>query len=348
MVTATAAVAPERAGVPGHDPASGQSTVTVRLFDADRTDSVLELTPALARRLNDRQLLWIDVRGPLDAATADDIARRMRLKPRTRRVLTADPEGPYIALHGSYFHIRVETEADHRPAADAPRWLDLIASKGIVISSHREPIELLKGLDERFENDSTLGSIDGPAFVHTVLSGVVTSYFRAVDAIEDAVDELDGRALRMRPGKDILADLVGLRRRIARLRRAISDQREIFAALGAADFSATIPGDDPADFAALADRFENALRAVEDSRDLLIGSFDVFMTRTAQGTNDVMKVLALATVLLLPGSLIAGLLGMNVDVPLPKDGTFSFWLVVVAIVGLAAAVLAVARARRWI
>ena len=152
----------------------------------------------------------------------------------------------------------------------------------------------------------------------------------------------------MRPGKDILADLVGLRRRIARLRRAISDQREVFAALGAADFSASIPGDDPADFAALADRFENALRAVEDSRDLLIGSFDVFMTRTAQGTNDVMKVLALATVLLLPGSLIAGLLGMNVDVPLPKDGTFSFWLVVVAIVVLAAAVLFVARARRWI
>ena len=347
-MTATAAVAPERAAPRPRDRTPGQSTVTVRLFDADRTDSVLELAPALSRRLSDRQLLWIDVRGPLDAVTADEIARRMRLKPRTRRALVEETEGPYIALHGSYVHIRVETEADHGPAADAPRWLDLIASKGIVVSSHREPIELLRGLDERIENDSTVGSINGPAFVHVVLNGVVTSYFRAVDAIEDAVDDLDGRALRMRPGNDLLADLVGLRRRIARLRRALSDQREVFAALGAADFSAAIPGDDPADFPALADRFENALRSVEDSRDLLIGSFDVFMTRTAQGTNDVMKVLALATVLLLPGSLIAGLLGMNVDVPLPKDGTFSFWLVVVAIVVLAATVLIVARARRWI
>jgi len=50
------------------------------------------------------------------------------------------------------------------------------------------------------------------------------------------------------------------------------------------------------------------------------------MTRTAQRTNDVMKVLALATVLLLPGSLIAGLLGMNVIVPLDKDSPLSFWL----------------------
>ena len=72
------------------------------------------------------------------------------------------------------------------------------------------------------------------------------------------------------------------------------------------------------------------------------------MTRTAQRTNDVMKVLALATVLLLPGSLIAGLLGMNVTVPLSKDDPSSFWLVVGAIVVLAIAVLVLARYRRWI
>ena len=72
------------------------------------------------------------------------------------------------------------------------------------------------------------------------------------------------------------------------------------------------------------------------------------MTRTAQRTNDTMKVLALATVLLLPGSLIAGLLGMNVTVPLAQDNPMSFWIVVVAIAVLATVVLLFARARRWI
>ena len=59
------------------------------------------------------------------------------------------------------------------------------------------------------------------------------------------------------------------------------------------------------------------------------------MTRTAQRTNDVMKVLALATVLLLPGSMIAGLLGMNVIVPLDKDSPMSFWVVVGGVTVLA-------------
>ena len=72
------------------------------------------------------------------------------------------------------------------------------------------------------------------------------------------------------------------------------------------------------------------------------------MTRTAQRTNEVMKVLALATVLLLPGSLIAGLLGMNVAIPLSNDNVAAFWFVVGVIVLLALAVLALARFRRWI
>ena len=72
------------------------------------------------------------------------------------------------------------------------------------------------------------------------------------------------------------------------------------------------------------------------------------MTRTAQRTNDIMKVLALATVVLLPGSVVAGLLGMNVVVPLPDDNPLSFWLVVTGVVVFGASILLIARARRWL
>jgi Mg2+ and Co2+ transporter CorA len=61
-----------------------------------------------------------------------------------------------------------------------------------------------------------------------------------------------------------------------------------------------------------------------------------------------MKVLALATVLLLPGSLVAGLLGMNVAVPLPKDDPLSFWLVLAGVGLFALLILGIARARRWL
>lgn len=229
-----------------------------------------------------------------------------------------------------------------------PRWLDLIAGERIIVTSHRVPIHLLRDLDERIESDTTLGAIDGGAFVRVVLDATITGYLRTVDEIEDAIDDLDGRALKRRVANEVLVELGVLRRRIARIRRALSEQREVYAALRSADFAAVTPGNDAADYRAVSERFAAALEAVETYRDLLIGSFDLFMTRTAQRTNEAMKVLALAIILLLPRTLLAGLLGMNVEIPLPRDGIASFWIVVVTIGALAVAVLGIARVRRWI
>jgi Mg2+ and Co2+ transporter CorA len=46
--------------------------------------------------------------------------------------------------------------------------------------------------------------------------------------------------------------------------------------------------------------------------------------------------------------MIAGLLGMNVVVPLNKDDPLSFWLVVAGVAALAIVLIALARLRRWI
>jgi Mg2+ and Co2+ transporter CorA len=181
-----------------------------------------------------------------------------------------------------------------------------------------------------------------------LLTAVVTGYQQAVDAIEADVDDLDARALRAARGDDrVLSDLVGLRRRIAELRRLLADQRETYAMLDGAETLRSMGEHTSPDLEAVTGRYEAALASVEDARDLLLGSFDVFMTRTAQRTNDSMKILTLATVILLPGSLIAGLLGMNLDIPLTK-GVGSFWMVVLLVAAMAVTILVVARARRWI
>ncbi len=319
----------------------------VRLFDSDRTDEELEFEAALERRIDDRQLLWIDVEGSPDDVVEAGLGKRMELTPGTQHALGQAGRPASMTLHGTYFHVRIAAEAEHDPS-NGPHWLDLVAGSNIVLTSHAEPIAFLRDLDERVEADTPVGAIDAPAFVATALDAAVTGYFKSVDEIEDEIEHLDRRALGGQTGGDVLADLVDLRRRIGRLRRVLSDERDVFAAFRAADFGAVAPDDDRAAFQAVADRFESALGSVEQSRDVLLGSFDIFMTRTAQRTNEVMKVLALATVLLLPGSLIAGLLGMNVTIPLSKDSAASFWLVVGTIVVLAVAVLAFARYRRWI
>jgi Mg2+ and Co2+ transporter CorA len=86
---------------------------------------------------------------------------------------------------------------------------------------------------------------------------------------------------------------------------------------------------------------------VEKTRELLVGSFDIYLGRAAQRSNDVMKTLTLVSAIALPGIVLAGIMGMNFKLPFFEDAG-NFWLVIGAMLTFAAAILALARWRRWI
>ena len=143
------------------------------------------------------------------------------------------------------------------------------------------------------------------------------------------------------------ASVPNARRRISSIRRRLAPHREVFAALTRPDLAGLGDAEDTVHFRSLADRLERAIDAVDSARELVLGSFDVHMTRTAQRTNDVMKILTLVTVILLPGSVIAGVMGMNFKVGFFEDPSV-FWLVLGGMGVIALATLLVARVKRWI
>ena len=100
-------------------------------------------------------------------------------------------------------------------------------------------------------------------------------------------------------------------------------------------------------FRALEQRFDRAMDAVENARDLVVGSFELFATRSAERTNDTMRALTFATVLLGSLAVIAGVLGMNFQVPLFETGMHGFWIAIGAMGGIALMAVA-ASGRRWI
>lgn len=323
--------------------------IRARLFDADHPDQRLDRERLFEHRPTERQLLWIDVTGQASAEDARRLADLLGLRQSTRGALERRQPQPYVSLHRDYLHVRVAADPNDRNPADTA-WLDVIAGPNVVVTEHERDVPFLADLDARIQRDAAAGILSSTAFFTAIIDGAITTYHAAVDAIEDDVDRLDADSLRGVSDPDaLLADLVRSRRRIARLRRVLADHRGVFTGLASPEVGRLLEDDDAATMLqGLSSRFDGAIGAVEDARDALLGSFDVFMSRTAQRTNEVMKVLTLVTVLLLPGSMIAGLLGMNVIVPLDKDDPMSFWFVIAAIVVLAVAIIVGARRRRWL
>ena len=178
-----------------------------------------------------------------------------------------------------------------------------------------------------------------------LLDGMTGGHFEVLEAIEREVDAIDERALRREPTDILLDGLVGLRRRIGILRRSLTAQREVYAALARPVGDEGSPIGAP--WPALTERLERAIDATERARELLVGSFDIVMTRTGQRTNDIMRVLTVISSVLLPSVVIAGAMGMNFH-PAFFDDPALFYVVVAAMLGLGGVILMVTRLRHWI
>jgi Mg2+ and Co2+ transporter CorA len=335
------------AAKPKSDGRVNPPAVRIRMFDADRTDRALDLETALKTKPSERQLLWIDVPGELERETARALMERFDFDRSTERALARERRGPAVELHGEHFHVRVAAEPDPQRPEEAT-WLDIAAGRNVVITRHSKPVQLLDAVNVWIAADATIGELDSPEFVASLLGAIVTSHHVAVDRLEDELDEIDASALVHSRPERLFGRLVEIRRRVGQLRRLLAAHREVFARIGSREFARGISTQDTDVFLPVAGRFEGVLASVESIREVILGSFDILMTRTAQRTNDVMRTLTVVTVMAVPATVTAGFLGMNVVVPVPNNDPGSFWVITAVVLLFELVVLGIARWRRWI
>ena len=317
------------------------------MFDADQEDLAVVLTPSTVRDLRDRQLLWIDVRGePADEAMTA-LLGLLPIEPEPTAAYRDAPRRPRLKLSGTSFQLRVIAMRTV-DGSDHPTTLDMIAGANLVLTIHADPVDSLDDLRDRLGRDTPIGLLDSSAFAAVLLDGFITAYLALADDLEGSVDRLDEKALRPDAREDLLADMVALRHRIASARRVLTAHREVVSALARPDFEAIAGKSAGTYFQTLVERFERAIDAVDGSRESLVGTFDIHMTRTSQRTNEIMKILTIVSVTLLPAGVISGFMGMNETPPFAIDDPRVFWIVVVVIAAVAAFTLLALRVRRWV
>ena len=326
-------------------------TVRAMLFDADGSDCPVDAETVVPSALNSHQLLWIDVEDD-DDHDADVVLARLaaqfELGAGAAALLQGLGDGAQLRNFGEWFlaeTVAVEHEGELRFRG---RGLAIVCGRNFVLSLHRGPIDFLDELRDRERADSRIGTLSAESFSASLLGWLVDSYLQAVTDFEAAVDRLEVSVLASRVHRECLPELAQLRRGASRLRRMLAPHRHVFAALARPDFRPDAEGAADKHFRALDQRFEHAMDAVENARDLVVGSFELFATRSAERTNDTMRALTFVTVLLGSLAVMAGVLGMNFQVPLFDTGMRGFWIAIGAMAGIAVVATAIARWRRWI
>lgn len=316
-------------------------SIRALLSRSDGTDEPIDLARWNRGRVEEDQLLWVDLQSP----TSEELTlvrEGLGLGAAEAERLTHTPDRPEAVVHADA--VEVVVTALGGGIDDDPVPVQVLIGAGWSVTNHAAPAPFLDEHWERIQDQREVGRLSSVEFLIQVLDWHLDAVFHAAEALEGEIDKLDDAALRTET--DLLERMVRERRRIARIRRILNPHREVVAELSRPDFLRD--GETPAELLeALSRRFDRARDAINNVRDMLIGTFDVHMTRVAQRTNDAMRVLTLASVVLLPSVVVAGVMGMNFRVSIFEQPDL-FWVVVATMALLALGTVIVARWRRWL
>lgn len=182
--------------------------------------------------------------------------------------------------------------------------------------------------------------------LYQILDRLVTYCFPILNKIGSNIDSAEEEAFREN-SRDAVRDISMLRRDVLSFRRMIKPQTEVFEWLEKSELS-IIKEDADVYFGDLADHNRKIMDTLDLYKEMIEGLLDTFNTLSSFRINQVMRLLTVISVILLPLTLVSGILGMNVDLGFLEDNSYALVAILVLMLFLVGGMLIFFRAKRWI
>lgn len=331
--SATAATGATATGAAAHGAPAGRRMRTVA------EPAVADVEAALQAG----QRFWLDI-----TATDDDTLTLLRDTFRFHPLAVEDAEHfgqrPKIDTYDSFALL-----VAYGPAADGtPVEVHCFLGETFLVTVRRADAPGVTAAHVRLTHDAALPV--PTMLLYRVLDGLVDGYFPQLDGFDDAIDALQDDILR-KPSDAQLGTLFELKRRLIRIRRLTSDQRDSMADLLTG--TREIPGFDAEAERYFRDVYDHLARLAQTAdgyRDLLSSALDTHLSTTSNRLNVVMKQLAIIATIFLPMSFLTGFFGQNFGWMTNRLGSSAvFWIAGVALqAAVAGGLLVMFRRMGWI
>jgi magnesium transporter len=222
--------------------------------------------------------------------------------------------------------------------------IDFFVGTDFLVTVHAGPTRSVEAVLPRVKAVAKMQRPDRT--LHAVLDTMVDRYLPVLDQISDRIEQVEDEIHEAATPK-ALEEIFALKRSLIEFRRVVGSMREMLNSI-----SRLRPPYYRADMAAywrdLYDHVIRALSTVENFRELLASVLEVYLTATANRTNEIMKVLTIYATIVLPMVVITGYFGMNFShLPL-MDSPHGVTIVHVLMLGISIGLLLYFRKRRWL
>lgn len=258
------------------------------------------------------EFVWLDIQAPTDADAQflqdafgfHALALEDALKAGQRAKIECQPDHYVLVIYAADYD-RARAPGERL----AVRALHVFLGDGFLVTVHPDPLP---------EVAETLGRVEGAgleartgAAAHALLDAVVDGYPVVLDALADEADALETRMFKG-DQPSVYEATYQLKKELLRLRRHVGPARDVVTVLLRRERVGFAAEDEPY----LHDLYDHAVRAseaIDQYRELLTGALDAHLAFESNRLNQVVKVLTVASIVLMTNALVAGIYGMNFD-----------------------------------
>jgi magnesium transporter len=257
------------------------------------------------------QFVWLDIQDPQD----DDIAllrdefhfHRLAIEDATRhheRPKVDSYEGYYFLV----FYAITYDEAKNRLHNEA---MNLFIGANYIVSVHEGEIKAIDETIKRWQKDEEEFGQDAGALLYALLDTITDDYFPVIDRLADRVETLEEQIFE-KFRESSLQDVFSLKRDLLSIRRIVAPERDVLNVL----IRREAPIFERNSILYLQDVYDHIVRitdSIDTYRDLLSSALDAFLSVQSNRLNQILKILTIASIVLMSDALIAGIYGMNFE-----------------------------------
>ncbi|NTV23331.1 MAG: magnesium/cobalt transporter CorA [Nanoarchaeota archaeon] len=323
--------------------------VKITYFDYDAyhiEEKNIEHAEECFRFRDTNTVTWINIDGLQDKALIGKICNHFKIHQVIQDNIFNIDQRPDIEDCQSYIYLSFKM-LYFREGEITSKQISLILSKNFLISFQEEEGDVFGQIRDKIRNN--LGKIrkNGNDFLaYLIIEAVVHNYFHVLEAIGEAIDEIEEEALSD-PSPKTSRKISMLQKEMIYLRKAVWPLREVLIAFERSDNKLIRS----ATRIYLRDLYEHVVQAIETCeiyRETISSMLEVYVSSISNKMNDVMKTLTIFSAIFIPLTFIVGVYGMNFKNVPELEWSFGYPLVWTVMLSLVIIMFVFFRKKKWI
>ncbi len=259
-------------------------------------------------REDTENVVWVDVLHP-DEQDYACLVEEFSFHPLAIEDCQQPHQRPKVDEYLGYYFI-VLYEAEFTPANELIlRELNIFLGTNYVVTVHQEPVKALVQGEKLWRSWTDLAKRGSGLLAYLLIDAVVDGYFPILDTISEWMDDIEDELFdETRDAK--LEDIFAVKKDLLLLRRSIAPLRDVFNTLLRRE-QQVFSRETQVYFQDVYDHILRVGEMIDNLRDLLGSTMDVYLSLQSNRMNIVMKRLTAISTILMSAALVSGIYGMN-------------------------------------